>query len=120
MADSTTGVKIGCIAGLLGGVIAIALMAIYFEPAGDIIPVISFYMLISALFFASAGAYAKNSQWDAKVTALIAFLNMAVIILAALYGSMSLNVAIVLAIFGSILLLVPSMPSVKVWLNNKL
>ncbi|MBP6021235.1 MAG: hypothetical protein KA502_01425 [Candidatus Methanomethylophilaceae archaeon] len=119
MSDMIKSVGIGCAVALLGGIVAIACMAMTFELTGNAMAMISFYLLIAALFFASAGAYTKNSQWDTKVTLLIAFLNLAVIILAALYGSISTNIALVLGVFGLLMVIIPSFPSVKVWLDSK-
>lgn len=119
MKETNKSVRTCSAVAMLGGLVAIACMALTYAPGEDTITVISFYMLVSVLYFALAGAFTRNSQWNASLTVVITFMTLGIIIVAAMYGSFSYNVAMVLGIFGLVILIASVLPSVKSWLDRQ-
>lgn len=110
--------KIGCALGLIGGIIGIACLVLYFEPEESAIATMGVYMLISLMFFALAGGFAKSGQWSWDVMLMMSFLTIGVIFAAFVFNIIDLYVLIALVIIGALIVLNLAMPSAKTWVNR--
>jgi hypothetical protein len=120
MSVTPNGIKTACGLGLLGGVFSVACLALFYKPEDNILPTIAFYMLTAALFFALAGAFVKNSQWNWRVALFVSFINLGIIAGCMAAGYFELWAGIVLLIFDVCIVILETLPSSKKWLNSKL
>lgn len=74
--------KVGLVVSCLGGIIAIAGLAIYYERSWDTVTALGLMLLLSAMFFAMAGAFTDNSQWSPKAHIFFGFLTAALPLIA--------------------------------------
>lgn len=74
--------KFGLFVSCLGGIIAIAGLAIYYETTWDAVTTLGVLLLLAAMFFALGGAFTKNSQWTPKGMLFFGFLTFAVVFIA--------------------------------------
>lgn len=74
--------KFGLFVSCLGGIIAIAGLAMYYEYSWDAVTSLGLMLLLSAMFFALGGAFTKNSQWTPKGMVFFGFLTFAVPLIA--------------------------------------
>lgn len=74
--------KFGLFVSCLGGIIAIAGLAIYYEYTWSAVTSLGLMLLLSAMFFALGGAFAKNTQWTPKAMVFFGFLIFAVAFIA--------------------------------------
>ncbi len=101
MKTSTNSLKLGAVAAAVGGVVAIMMMAATFDISkegffGDM----CLYLLTIVLFFAFAGAFKSNGQWEKGAFTIMAFVLFAVIIASTVIGSFSLLYGAILLVFG--------------------
>lgn len=65
--------------GLLGGIVAVASLGIFYEDDDGTIATTGAYLLAACLYFALGGAFAKHGQWSSKVLAFMAFVTVGII-----------------------------------------
>lgn len=78
--------KVGLVVACLGGIVAIAGLAIYYERSWDTVTTMGLMLLMSAMFFAVAGAFTDNSQWTPKALVFFGFLTAALPLIATIAG----------------------------------
>lgn len=114
MANMPLETKIGFAAALLGGVIAIALMAAAWDSSADSLPMVGLNMLLAVMFFATAGTFTKYSPVPSD-TALV--LSILCLIVAAVGGFLEsgtlwiLAVEFIIAIFCVLVAMCPKFAS---------
>lgn len=69
---------LGC--GLLGGLVGMASLCIFYEDTEDMIVIMGLGMLVTAMFFAMAGGFCKNGQWSANLLTFMGFLTLGIVI----------------------------------------
>jgi len=111
-------VKAGCALGLVGGIVSIMCLAMFFETDADTLSVMGVYMLFAVLFFALAGALTKNSQWSWDVLTLMTFLTIGIIAACMIYELVEPLYGLVLIAIGAMIVATLAFPSSKVWLNR--
>ncbi len=114
------GIKAACGIALLGGILSVAYLALFYESSEGFLTIAGLYMLTAVLFFALAGAFVRGGQWNQGVSLIVAFLNLGIIgagILAGFFDQAAGGLLLVLVVCILVLL---AMPSSKRWLDTKL
>jgi len=112
-------ISAGCGISLLGGVISIVCLALFFEPEELSLTIMGLYMLSAVLFFGMAGTFTKNSQWSWKMTVFMGFFTIGVVAASTAAGYFEMYAGALLVAIGVLILIVAMLPSTKKWLNNK-
>lgn len=110
--------NIGYTLGIIGGILGIACLAIYFKPEETAIVDMGVYMLISAMFFALAGGLTKFGQWSWNLLLLMSFITIGIICVAYVLEIVVLPVAIVFVILAALIVVILSLPPTKSWVNR--
>ena len=98
--------KFGLFISCLGGIIAIAGLAIYYEYTWDAVTSLGLMLLLSAMFFALGGAFTKNSQWTNKAMVMFGFLTFAVSFIATASDIFEVNFGVVEAVISILIIVV--------------
>ena len=64
----------GLFFGCLGGIVAIIGLPLFYEESTAFITTMCYLLIMAAMFFAVAGSFSKNGQWEPKIRALISFI----------------------------------------------
>lgn len=114
------GIKTACGLGLLGGVISVACLAIYFKPENSALAIIAFYMLVAVLFFATAGAFTKNGQWKWRVALFVNMLTMGIILACIIGDYFATYAGVLLLVIAVCIFVLELLPSSKEWMQSEI
>jgi len=103
---------------LLGGVFGIICMAVFFRGEESAIAVMGVYLLISVMFFALAGGFAKDGQWSWDMMLLMTFLTIGATVCSAIIGLSDIYAAAALIVLGALIVVVLISPASKTWMNR--
>jgi len=110
--------KGGCVVALIGGIIAVAGLALYFKPANEAVTDLAFYMLVAVLFFAMAGGFVSNNQWNQNVFLFMGFLTVAVIVACTVTEHFDIVWAVVEAAVAVVVIAIGYSSGVKNWIES--
>lgn len=96
--------NVGCAIGLIAGAFCFGIIALEFQATEDGLITMGLYVLIACLFFALAGAFSKNGQWNSDMLTLMIFLTMGIIAAFAISSYVDMYFAVVLELMAAILL----------------
>jgi hypothetical protein len=111
-------VRLGGALGLLGGVICIVCMALFFRAEDGALTEMGACMLTAVMFFALAGGFYKGGQWSWNVLLLMTFLTIGAVGGSVIVGAMDLYAGAILVMIGALIVVILSMPSSKIWANR--
>jgi hypothetical protein len=111
-------IKIGGALGLLGGVISIVCMVIFFKLEESTIAEMGAFMLLAVMFFALAGGLSKGGQWSWDVLLLMTFLTIGATLCATILGILFPVAAIVLMAIAALIVVILIQPASKTWVNR--
>ena len=120
MKARSTALSVGSVIAALGGVAALMMMASIFDvDAENIMPTVCTYLLTIVLFFAVAGGFKVNGQWNYNMFVVMEFVLFAVIIAATLVDLFTTEYGVILLIMAVLsLICVLVSGKGKVWLNK--
>ncbi|MCL2031746.1 MAG: hypothetical protein FWH45_00355 [Methanomassiliicoccaceae archaeon] len=111
-------VKIGGALGLLGGVVAVVCMAVFFEAEESALMKMGACMLTAVMFFALAGGFAKGGQWSWNVLLLMTFLTIGAAGSSVILGAIDLYVGVILVVIGVLIVANLAVPASKNWADR--
>jgi len=102
---------------IIGGILTIASMAMYFNPSDEkVLTEVGLALLIAVLFFAVGGTMYRNGQSSWKSTVFLCFVNVAIIACDVLYKTMNQNFGVVLFLLALFVALLTACPSTAKWI----
>lgn len=102
---------------IIGGILTIASMAMYFDPGSEkVLAEVGLALLIAVLFFAVGGTLYRNGQSSWKSTVFLSFMNVAVIACDILYKTMDQYFGAVLLLIALFVALLAACPSTAKWI----
>ncbi len=111
-------IKAGCVFGLIGGIVAMIGLVLFFEAEESAVVTMAVYMLVAVLFFAIAGAFGKHSQWSWKVLMFMDFVTLGIVIGGAVAEYFDVWWAVVEAAIGVILVVISNTSGSRTWLSE--
>lgn len=108
--------KLGCGLGILGGIICMIGLVLYFEAAQSAIVTMSLYMLAAVLFFALAGAFSQTGQWSWNVLMFMAFVTTGIILGGTIAGYYDFWFGFIETIVGILIIAVGALGDTKKFL----
>ncbi|MCQ2084775.1 MAG: hypothetical protein MJZ21_01350 [archaeon] len=113
------GSKLGLIIASLGGIIAIAGLAVTCEITVEGITSIALLLLISVMFFALAGAFTKNGQWAPAALTLFGFLTLGVVAGCTIAEIINLYLGIIEAVVAILVIAISYTPQTKRFVSSE-
>ncbi|MCL2149009.1 MAG: hypothetical protein FWH47_06710 [Methanomassiliicoccaceae archaeon] len=111
-------VRIGSALGLLGGVAAVASMAVFFRAEDGALLDMGACMLAAVLFFALAGGLSKGGLWSWNVLLLMTFLTIGVAGSLVIVGAIDAYVGVFLAAIGALIAASLIAPASRNWADR--
>lgn len=108
---------IGSALGFVGGIIALAAMAVAWDGTVDSMPFVGLNMLVCAMFFAVAGAFSKCAPVQGKTVLVLAAVCEATVLLSILYEAADLWMNLILVLLGAACILFGACPTVSRWVD---
>ncbi len=110
--------KLGCLLGMLGGIISVAAMAFAWGGTTDDMYMVGINLLMMVMFFAAAGTMTSQTPVNSNGVVVVSAIALGVVFLAMLYGSVSLLVGIILAILAIGCIAFGACPGTSRWVDS--
>ncbi len=107
----------GAALGLIGGIIAIAAVAVAWDGTVDSMSLVGLNLLVACMFFAVGGAFTRQTPVQGSTVLVLATICEAVILLSILYKGSYLWLNLILAIIGAVNILFAACPTVTSWVD---
>ncbi len=105
--------KLGMIFAGLGGIVAIAGLAIeYTRDLSTFIP-LGALLLLAVMFFAMCGAFSKNGQWTPKALTFFAFITAGVIVGITIVEYINIYLSIIEIILAALVIIISYNPATR-------
>ena len=102
MQTRTTGLTIVAVISALAGALTIGLMAAQFTgiDSSNVLGVCCMYLVVAVLFFALAGGFKENGQWNIYMMEFMGFVIIAIVVFGAIVGIFHILAAVVLCLMA--------------------
>ena len=102
MQERTQGLTVAAIVAALAGAITIGFMAAEFTgiDSKNVLGTCCMYLIVAVLFFALAGGFKQNGQWNVSMMELMCFVIIAIVVFAAILEIFTLAMALILIVMA--------------------
>ena len=106
MQNRTTGLSVAAVIAALAGAITIGLMAVQFNgiDSTNVLGICCMYLVVAVLFFALAGGFKENGQWNIAMMEFMGFVIIAILVFGAILGIFNVWGAIALIAMAAIVI----------------
>lgn len=107
----------GATLGFIGGIIAIAAVAVAWDGTMGSLSLVGLNLLIACMFFAVGGTFTRQTPVQGSTVLVLATVCEAVVFLSILYGGSYLWLNLVLTVIGAVNILFAACPTVTSWID---